>query len=106
MAVVRFIGLLFIVLALMFLGADLVSSFEMPGAFYVRSFDHILMLMRIDAKPFIEHSFPVWLLSASLAVLSLPGWAIFSILGVLASLLGVAGLPPQPRAPKTPAIHR
>lgn len=87
MVFIRLISLVLIVLALMLLGADIVSTLEMPGKIVVRSFDHILMLLHADAVPWVQMNLPPWLASASLAVLSSPCWAIFGILGVVLSLI-------------------
>jgi hypothetical protein len=91
MALVRWFSLLLIVLALMLIGADIVSSLEMPGVVMVRSFDKILMLFGTDLKPWVQTSIPPALVSPGLSVLAAPGWAVIGVLGVVFSLLGQMG---------------
>jgi len=51
LSVIRVLSLALIVIALMLLGADVVSTLEMPGHLVVRSLDRILMLFGIDMSP-------------------------------------------------------
>jgi hypothetical protein len=106
MALVRFLGLMFVVIGLMLLGADCVSTLEMPGSLVVRSLERILMLLQIDAKTYVELNFEPWLASPSLAILATPASAVFGLLGILLWLLGLAGHREPAPASKAPPIHR
>ena len=105
MAFIRWLSFIWIVLALMLLGADIVSTLEAPGTVVVRSLDRILMLFQLDAKPFVEANFATWLVSPSLAVLASPSWATLGILGVLFSLLAQAFRSKPKEAHHTPSAE-
>jgi len=49
MQILRVTSVFLIVIAMMLLGADVVSSLEQTGGMVVRSFNHILMLCGFDA---------------------------------------------------------
>lgn len=106
MVVVRWFSLVLIVLTIMLLGADIVSTLEMPGALVVRSLDRVLFLVHLDAKPWVEGNFISWLVNPALMVLSSPSWATFGILGVIVSLLSQPGRPKAKPAPPPTAIER
>ncbi|HEY4264686.1 MAG TPA: hypothetical protein VGM72_05165 [Micropepsaceae bacterium] len=104
MIVFRLFGLLLIVLALMLLGADLVSTLEKNGETVIRSLDQILMLLGADVKPWLQEQLSPQFANVLLVALSWPGWAILGILGTLLAMLSAghreprAPLPPQPPA--------
>ena len=87
MVVFRWFSLTLIVLALMLLGADIVSTLEAANGVVVRSLDKDLLLFGIDAKPWIETRVLAGVASAFLAVLSFPGWATLGIVGVVLALI-------------------
>jgi len=102
MIVARWFGLVLIVLTIMLLGADIVSTLEMPGAVVVRSLDRVLTLFHLNATPWVEGNFVAWLVNPALMVLSSPSWATFGILGVIGSLLSQPRrLKPKPAPPPT-----
>jgi hypothetical protein len=105
MIVIRWFSLLLIVLALMLLGADIVSTLEMPGAVVVRPLEKIFMLFGFQSRPWVEANFAPWLVNPSLAVLASPGWAILGILGVIFSLLAPSRRPKPKAAPNAPPIE-
>jgi hypothetical protein len=106
MLIFRVIGLFLIVVALMLLGADLVSTLEKNGATTIRSFDQILLLLGADTRSWIERLPP--LIANVLAVLlSWPGWAVVAIPGVLLGMVGGPArqkhrAPPPPPPPYRP----
>ena len=102
MVVIRWFSLLLIVLALMLLGADIISTLEMPGMVVVRPLEKILMLFGFQSRPWVEANFAPWLVNPSLAVLASPGWAILGILGVIFSLLAPNRRPKPKAAPSAP----
>jgi hypothetical protein len=96
MFIFRILGLLMVVLALMLLGADVVSSLEKgmdiwSGNLTVRSLDQVLVLLQWDIKPWIQTTLPDpvsgWLMTA----LSWPSWADLGVPGVILNFLGGMG---------------
>jgi hypothetical protein len=106
MAVIRILALFFIVVAIMLMGADIVTTLETPGGMVVRSLDRVLQLVRADAKGTVERSFPVWMAGPSLAVLASPASAVFGTLGILFALLGLPGRSASAPPPQAPPIRR
>src|SRR5262245_18352868 len=98
MIVLRLLGLLLIVLALMLLGADLVSTLEKNGDIVIRSFDQILMLFGIDAVPWFDRSLGPLFARVVAVVSSWPGWAVLGVPGVLLGML--AAVPHERRSPR------
>ena len=90
MIVFRLLGLFLIVLALMLLGADVVSTLEKNGDIVIRSLDQILMLFGIDAVPWSERSLGPLVARVGAVALSWPGWAVLGIPGVLLGMLAAA----------------
>ena len=99
MIAVRLFGLFLIVLALMLLGADVVSTLEKNGDIVIRSLDQILMLLGFDAVPWFERTIGPQFARAGALVLSWPGWAV---LGVPGALLGMLGATPRGRRSRRP----
>jgi hypothetical protein len=87
MVVFRWLSLTLIVLALMLLGADIISSLEAGSGVVVRSLDKVFLLFGLDAKPWIQTRFSSGFANAFLAVLSSPGWATLGIVGVVLALI-------------------
>jgi len=112
MAFIRFISLVLIVISLMLLGADVVSTLERNGETFVRSFDHILMVAGVDAKPWLQQKLPPELANALIVAMAWPGWAVLGIPGTIFGLLtsGPRGrrapLPPPAPPPPSPPISR
>ncbi|HEV2562161.1 MAG TPA: hypothetical protein VGT78_08450 [Rhizomicrobium sp.] len=84
--VLRFLSLILIVVALMLLGADIVTSLEHGGQITVRSIEQVWAILDksgVDAfKGWAGKSFP-----AIYSVLALPGWAVTGVLGVILAFL-------------------
>jgi hypothetical protein len=84
MVVFRVIALLFLVVALMLLGADIVSTLELGGQFVTRSLEAVIALVTgASAQGWIEGTFPAPAASLFITVVSLPGWLPTGLLGVL-----------------------
>jgi hypothetical protein len=110
MLIFRVIGLFLIVVALMLLGADLVSTLEKNGGTVIRSFAQILLLLGADPADWIQQRSPPLVANILLGILSAPGWAVFGIPGILLAMLGGPsrnkGRAPPPPPPPYRAIGR
>jgi hypothetical protein len=89
-AVLRFISLFLIVIALMLLGADIISSLD-KGVITVRSIEQIWsMLSRGGAdafKAWLEHTLPSPLPGGIETLLTVPAWGLTGVLGVILAFL-------------------
>lgn len=85
-AFMRLLSLFLVVLALMLLGADAVTSLEHEGQITVRSFETIWALFNPGVlaafKAWMSATLPGWAVSAALSVLAVPAWGI-GVIGVL-----------------------
>ena len=92
MIVVRFFGLLLTIIALMLLGADVVSAFEAGGEFLTRSLDQIIALLT-GASPmsWLEATLSPSLASLVIIPLRLPAWLTIGLVGVLLALIAGSG---------------
>jgi hypothetical protein len=104
MIIFRLLGLLLIVLALMLLGADVVSTLEKSGETVIRSFGEILLLLRIDALPFFERTLGPQFAQGMMVIFSWPGWAVLGVPGALLGML--AGASRERRVSRRPPIER
>ncbi len=91
--VLRFVSLVLIVVALMLLGADMITSLEKHGQITVRSLDQVWALVSRSGlagfRAWLAQSLPSPVPAWIGAVLGLPAWALSGVLGVvLAFLLG------------------
>lgn len=96
MFIFRIIGLLLVAVALMLLGADVVTTLEKGadlwnGDLMVRSLDQVLVLLQWDIKPWIETTLPEPVTGWLMTFLSWPSWADIGVLGVLLGFLGGSG---------------
>lgn len=89
--VLRFFSIILIVAAIMFLGADLISSLERGGALGARSIEQIWILFskgsEIAFAAWLQHALPGPLARWIGAVLSLPAWSLPGVLGVVLAML-------------------
>ncbi|HWE07045.1 MAG TPA: hypothetical protein VG274_10075 [Rhizomicrobium sp.] len=89
--ILRFVSLVLLVVALMLLGADAVTSLEKGGQVTVRSIDQVWSLLNpagiTSFKAWLEHSLPSPLPGWFYAVLALPAWALTGVLGVVLAFL-------------------
>lgn len=87
----RFVSLVLIVVALMLLGADVVTTLDRGGQITVRSIDQVWALMDAGSigafKDWLEAILPSPLPGAVYSILALPGWAVFGVIGVLLAFL-------------------
>jgi hypothetical protein len=81
-----YFGLILLGLALMLLGADMVTSLEHPGQITLRSFLDVWAIFDKDAlaafSAWLSDTLPSWGAGAALAVLGIPAWSI-GFVGVL-----------------------
>lgn len=91
LAFMRFFSLLLIALALMFLGADVVTSFEKGGQITVRSIEQVWSLFDksgLDSfKSWLEHTLPGPVASWIEALLRIWTWAFLGVWGVIFAFL-------------------
>ncbi|MEI9931287.1 MAG: hypothetical protein WDM89_12285 [Rhizomicrobium sp.] len=87
----RLISLVLISLALMLLGADLVTSLDMGGEITVRSVEQVWRLFSVNGvahfRDWALHHWPPFALHAFDVVLTLPGWAVTGVPGVILNFL-------------------
>lgn len=87
----RFLSLILVVIALMLLGADVLTSLEKGGEITVRSIDQVWDVVDKAGddsfKAWMAHKLPGFVGAAINAVLALPGWAVFGVIGVILSFL-------------------
>ena len=92
MIVVRLAGLLLIIVALMLLGADVVSAFEAGGEFLTRSLDQIIaMLTGASPMSWLEAALPPSLASLVTIALRLPAWLSIGLVGLIMALIAGSG---------------
>ena len=89
--VLRFISLLLIVVALMLLCADLITSLEKHGQITVRSLEQVWELASKTGaagfKSWLDHALPGPVASSISAALTMPAWALTGVLGVVLAFL-------------------
>ncbi len=87
----RFISLILIVVAIMLLGADIVTSLEHGGQITVRSVDQVWALLGKggDAafKSWVDKHFPAFLAGWTYSTMALPGWGVSGVIGVILAFL-------------------
>jgi hypothetical protein len=87
----RFVSLVLIVIALMLLGADMVTSLQKGGQIAVRSIEQVWRFLGPasvgGAKSWVERSLPSPLPDFFYSVLALPAWALTGVLGVVIAFL-------------------
>ena len=89
--VLRFVSIVLIVVALMLLGADLITSLEKGGALSARSLEQVWALFSKSSEAafmaWLQHAMPSALGRGIGAVLSLPAWSVPGVLGVVLAIL-------------------
>jgi hypothetical protein len=89
--VLRLISLIFVVSALMLLGADAVTSLENGGKITVRSLDQVWSLFDNHGNPafhaWCAAHLPGFLNTGINAVTGLPGWAATGVPGIILAFL-------------------
>jgi hypothetical protein len=88
---IRFVSLVLIVIGLMLLGADLISTLEHGGNVVIRSLDHVWTDVNSssigDLKVWLDHHAPPAVTHGIESFLASPGWAVFGVLGVVLAFL-------------------
>jgi hypothetical protein len=88
--VMRLVSLILIVAALMFLGADAVTSLERGGELTVRSLGTIWGLLHPDSlnafKSWVQNH-AAFMAQGVYSSLALPGWAATGVLGVILAFI-------------------
>jgi hypothetical protein len=105
MFIIRWLSLVLIVIAVMLLGADLVSTLE-KHALFIRSVEQILMLFGADAKLAVQSNFPSLIANVYTTLIGWPGWAMFGLLGVIFALIASTPRKPSRPLPSPPPIVR
>jgi len=87
----RVVSLILLCIALMLLGADLVTTLERSGEFTLRSlYDDWALFSKDSAEGFrswLEHTLPMPVSSWIAAVLQVWGWLFFGVLGMILAFL-------------------
>ena len=87
----RLVSLALICIALMLLGADLITTLEHGGAVVIRSLDHVWTAINPASiggmKVWLDHHAPAFLTHGVDSFLATPGWAVFGVLGVILAFL-------------------
>jgi hypothetical protein len=94
----RLISLVLILLALMLLGADTVSSLEKGGEITVRSLDTVWGVIDANGlthfKSWVQRDLP-FLAQTVYSSLALPGWAVAGVIGVILAFVFGRKLGPE-----------
>src|SRR5207237_9116819 len=105
MVLFRWLSLTLIVLALMLLGADIVSTLEAGSGVIIRSLDKVLLLFNMDLKPWVQNTFSPSVANVLLSILSSPAWVTLGILGIVFSFIAPARRERAPEHAPAPAEH-
>ena len=89
MVILRLLSLICLVVALMLLGADVVTTLEKGGEFTIRSLDQVLTLVGASPKAWLEATLPGAVSGVTTIVLGWPGWAPLGVLGVVLALVSL-----------------
>jgi hypothetical protein len=94
----RLISLILIVVALMLLGADAVTSLEKGGEITVRSLATVWIIIDANGltvfKDWVQHYLP-FLAQGVYSALALPGWGITGVIGVILAFIFGRKLGPE-----------
>ena len=87
----RLVSLFLIVIGLMLLGADLITTLEHGGEVTIRSLDYVWGAIHRESidgmKNWLQHKAPAPVTHGIESFLALPGWAVFGVLGVVLAFL-------------------
>jgi len=101
MFIFRWLSIVFIVTAVMLLGADLVGTLE-KKALVVRSLQNVLLLFNYDATQALVANFPNQLVHVSIAIVETPSWITFSLLAFVFAVIAPTPKPVRPLPPPPP----
>ena len=104
MFLLRWLSLILVVLAVMLIGADVVTTLERGGVIVMRSFDQILMLFGAGSATWVQRGVPQSIVDAARVVFSWPAWLLFGLPGGVLALLVPEKDKEDPLPP--PPIHR
>ncbi len=94
----RLVSLVLIVVALMLLGADAVTSLERGGEITVRSLGAVWAVIDNNGlthfKNWVQHYLP-FLAQGIYSSLALPGWAVTGVIGVILAFISGRKLGPE-----------
>jgi hypothetical protein len=87
----RFVSLVLVVVALILLGADAVTSLAKSGQITVHSIDQVWSYLNAGSianfKTWLAHTLPSPMPAWFYSVLALPAWALSGVLGVVLAFL-------------------
>ena len=101
MFIFRWLSIVFIVTAVMLLGADLVGTLE-KKALVVRSLQGVVLLFNYDATQALAASLPPQLVRVSAFILDAPSWITLSLLAFFFAVIAPSGKPVRPLPPPPP----
>ena len=101
MFVFRWLSIVFIVTAVMLLGADLVGTLE-KKALVIRSLQNVFLLFNYDATQVLVANFPPQLVRVSVVIVETPGWITFSLLAFVFAVIAPTPKPVRPLPPPPP----
>ena len=101
MFIFRWLSIVFIVTAVMLLGADLVGTLE-KKALVIRSMQTVLLLFNYDATQAMIASFPPQVVRVTVMVIEAPGWITLSLLAFVFAVVAPTPKPVRPLPPPPP----
>jgi hypothetical protein len=101
MFIFRWLSIVFIVTAVMLLGADLVGTLE-KKAIIIRSMQDVLILFNYDARQIIVSSFPPQIVNVTVVILEAPGWLTLAFLAFVFAVIAPSPKPVRPLPPPPP----
>ena len=101
MFIFRWLSIVFIVTAVMLLGADLVGTLE-KKALVVRSLQNVILLFNYDATQALVANLPPQVVNVSVMIVETPGWITFSLLAFVFAVIAPSGKPVRPLPPPPP----
>jgi len=92
MVVIRLIGVILLILALLLLGADAVTSLEQGGGFATRSLDYFFEILAWGSlSSSVEANLPIAVATFLVSALSLPAWLLIGGLAIILVLISSFG---------------
>lgn len=101
MFIFRWLSIVFIVTAVMLLGADLVGTLE-KKLLVIRSLQDILVLFHYDARQIIVANFPPQLVNVTVLIIEAPGWLTLAFLAFTFAVIAPSSKPVRPLPPPPP----
>jgi hypothetical protein len=101
MFIFRWLSIVFIVTAVMLLGADLVGTLE-KKALVIRSLQTVLLLFNYDATQIFVANFPPQLVQVGVFIVEAPGWITLSLLAFVFAVIAPSPKPVRPLPPPPP----